>query len=182
MKKYIILLISFYSINAQSSSDLFSDLTFRNIGPSVAGGRIHDVEVMPGNPEMLFIASASGGIWKSTNKGTTWKPVFDNEAVSTFGDIAISKSNTNILYVGTGEQQNRQSSSWGNGVYKSTDQGETWQSIGLEKTFHISKVIVHPANSNIVYVGALGNLWKESEERGIYKTTNGGKSWKKIYM
>ena len=180
MKKYIILLISVYLINAQSSSDLFSDLTFRNIGPSVAGGRIHDVEVMPGNPEMLFIASASGGIWKSTNKGTTWKPVFDNEAVSTFGDIAISKSNTNILYVGTGEQQNRQSSSWGNGVYKSTDQGETWQSIGLEKTFHISKVIVHPSNSNIVYVGALGNLWKETEERGIYKTTDGGKSWKKI--
>ena len=97
MKKYIILLISVYLINAQSSSDLFSDLTFRNIGPSVAGGRIHDVEVMPGNPEMLFIASASGGIWKSTNKGTTWKPVFDNEAVSTFGDIAISESNTNIL-------------------------------------------------------------------------------------
>ena len=180
MKKYTILAISCFVIYAQNSTDLFSDLTFRNIGPSVAGGRIHDVEVMPGNPEMLFIASASGGIWKSINKGTTWKPVFDNEVISTFGDIAISKSNTNILYVGTGEQQNRQSSSWGNGVYKSTDQGETWSSIGLENTYHISKVLIHPKNPNIVYAGALGNLWKGSEERGVYKTTNGGKTWKKI--
>ena len=180
MKKYTILAISCFVIYAQNSTDLFSDLTFRNIGPSVAGGRIHDVEVMPGNPEMLFIASASGGIWKSINKGTTWKPVFDNEVISTFGDIAISKSNTNILYVGTGEQQNRQSSSWGNGVYKSTDQGETWSSIGLEQTYHISKVLIHPKNPNIVYAGALGNLWKGSEERGVYKTTNGGKTWKKI--
>ena len=180
MKKYTILAISCFTIYAQNSTDLFSDLTFRNIGPSVAGGRIHDVEVMPGNPEMLFIASASGGIWKSINKGTTWKPVFDNEVISTFGDIAISKSNTNILYVGTGEQQNRQSSSWGNGVYKSTDQGETWSSIGLEQTYHISKVLIHPKNPNIVYAGALGNLWKGSEERGVYKTTNGGKTWKKI--
>ena len=180
MKKYTILAISCFVIYAQNSTDLFSDLTFRNIGPSVAGGRIHDVEVIPGNPEMLFIASASGGIWKSINKGTTWKPVFDNEVISTFGDIAISKSNTNILYVGTGEQQNRQSSSWGNGVYKSTDQGETWSSIGLENTYHISKVLIHPKNPNIVYAGALGNLWKGSEERGVYKTTNGGKTWKKI--
>ena len=154
MKKYTILAISCFVIYAQNSTDLFSDLTFRNIGPSVAGGRIHDVEVMPGNPEILFIASASGGIWKSINKGTTWKPVFDNEVISTFGDIAISKSNTNILYVGTGEQQNRQSSSWGNGVYKSTDQGETWSSIGLENTYHISKVLIHPNNPNIVYAGA----------------------------
>ena len=109
-----------------------------------------------------------------------WKPVFDDQKVSTFGDIAISQSNTNIIYAGTGEQQNRQSTSWGNGMYKSTDQGETWRSIGLEKTYHIARVIIHPKNPNIVFVAALGNLWKSSEQRGVYKTTNGGQSWKKI--
>ena len=100
--------------------------------------------------------------------------------MSTFGDVAISPSKPNILYAGTGEQQNRQSTSWGNGVYKSTDQGETWRSIGLENTYHIARVIIHPRNPNIVFVAALGNLWKSSEERGVYKTTNGGQSWKKI--
>ena len=128
----------------------------------------------------MFIASASGGIWKTNSKGTMWKPVFDDQKVSTFGDMAISQSNPNIIYAGTGEQQNRQSTSWGNGVYKSTDQGESWTSIGLEKTFHIARVIIHPNNSNIVYVAALGNLWDASKERGVYKTTNGGRSWEKI--
>jgi len=115
-----------------------------------------------------------------TNKGTTWKPVFDDQAVSTFGDMAISLSNPDVIYAGSGEQQNRQSTSWGNGVYKSENQGETWRSIGLEKTYHISRVIIHPENSNIVFVAALGNLWNSSKERGVYQTTNGGKNWKKV--
>jgi len=181
MKKYIIHFVLVVGLTSQSiTTDQLSQLAFRNIGPSVTGGRIHDVESLPDNPAVVFIASASGGIWKSSNKGTTWKPVFDNQAVSTFGDLAISPSNPNILYAGTGEQQNRQSTSWGNGVYKSTDQGETWRSIGLENTYHIARVIIHPRNPNIVFVAALGNLWKSSEERGVYKTTNGGQSWKKI--
>ena len=181
MRKTLFLFAFFLTLNAQSiSSDQLDKLTFRNIGPAVAGGRIHDVEVVPNSPEIVFIASASGGIWKSTSKGTIWKPVFDNELVSGFGDLAISKSNTDIIYAGTGEQQNRQSTTWGNGMYKSTDQGETWSSIGLNKTYHIGKVIVHPKNSNVVYVAALGNIWKESKERGIYKSTNGGKTWKKV--
>ena len=181
MKKTLCISTFLLSLNAQSiTSEQLDKLTFRNIGPSVAGGRIHDVEVVPNSPEIVFIASASGGIWKSTSKGTIWKPVFDNELVSSFGDMAISKSNSNIIYAGTGEQQNRQSTTWGNGMYKSTDQGETWSSIGLNKTYHIGKVIVHPKNSNVVYVAALGNLWKESKERGVYKSTNGGKTWKKV--
>ena len=181
MRKTLFLFAFFLTLNAQSiTSDQLDKLTFRNIGPAVAGGRIHDVEVVPNSPEIVFIASASGGIWKSTSKGTIWKPVFDNELVSGFGDLAISKSNTDIIYAGTGEQQNRQSTTWGNGMYKSTDQGETWSSIGLNKTYHIGKVIVHPKNSNVVYVAALGNLCKESKERGIYKSTNGGKTWKKV--
>ena len=181
MNKAIILLLMVTSLFGQTiESETFDHLKFRNIGPSVAGGRIHDVEVVPGSPEIMFVASASGGIWKSSSKGTMWKPVFDDQKVSTFGDLAISESNTNIIYAGTGEQQNRQSSSWGNGIYKSTDQGETWTSSGLENTFHIGRVIVHPKNSNIVYVAALGNLWKSSKERGVYKSTNGGSSWRKV--
>jgi len=181
MKKYIIYFVFVVGLTSQSiTTDQLSQLSFRNIGPSVTGGRIHDVESLPDNPAVVFIASASGGIWKSSNKGTTWKPVFDDQAVSTFGDLAISPSNPNILYAGTGEQQNRQSTSWGNGMYKSTDQGESWRSIGLEKTYHIGRVIIHPRNSKIVYVAALGNLWKESAERGVYKTIDGGKSWEKV--
>jgi len=181
MKKTLLLFIPFLSLIGQSiTTNQLDQLTFRNIGPSVAGGRIHDIEVLPNDPATVFIASASGGIWKSNNKGTTWKPVFDDQAVSTFGDMAISLSNPDVIYAGSGEQQNRQSTSWGNGVYKSTDQGETWRSIGLEKTYHIARVIIHPQNPNIVFVAALGNLWNSSKERGVYQTTNGGKNWKKV--
>ena len=181
MKKTLLIFIPFLSLLGQSiSTDQLDQLTFRNIGPSVAGGRIHDIEVLPNDPATVFIASASGGIWKSTNKGTTWKPVFDDQAVSTFGDMAISLSNPDVIYAGSGEQQNRQSTSWGNGIYKSENQGETWRSIGLEKTYHIARVIIHPENPNIVFVAALGNLWNSSKERGVYQTTNGGKNWKKV--
>ena len=181
MKKTLLIFIPFLSLFGQSiTTNQLDQLTFRNIGPSVAGGRIHDIEILPNDPATVFIASASGGIWKSTNKGTTWKPVFDDQAVSTFGDMAISLSNPDVIYAGSGEQQNRQSTSWGNGVYKSENQGETWRSIGLEKTYHISRVIIHPENSNIVFVAALGNLWNSSKERGVYQTTNGGKNWKKV--
>ena len=181
MKKTLLIFIPFLSLLGQSiSTDQLDQLTFRNIGPSVAGGRIHDIEVLPNDPATVFIATASGGIWKSTNKGTTWKPVFDDQAVSTFGDMAISLSNPDVIYAGSGEQQNRQSTSWGNGIYKSVNQGETWRSIGLEKTYHIARVIIHPENPNIVFVAALGNLWNSSKERGVYQTTNGGKNWKKV--
>ena len=181
MKKTLLIFIPFLSLLGQSiSTDQLDQLTFRNIGPSVAGGRIHDIEILPNDPATVFIASASGGIWKSTNKGTTWKPVFDDQVVSTFGDMAISLSNPDVIYAGSGEQQNRQSSSWGNGIYKSENQGETWRSIGLEKTYHIARVIIHPENPNIVFVAALGNLWNSSKERGVYQTTNGGKNWKKV--
>ena len=155
-------------------------LHFRHIGPAVTGGRIHDVEAVPDNPSTLFVASASGGIWRSTNNGTTWTPIFENEAVSTFGDLAISLSDPQIIWAGTGEQQNRQSTSWGNGVYRTTDGGDTWQHLGLEETRHISKVVVHPADPDVAYVGALGNLWRPSEERGVYKSRDGGATWDKV--
>lgn len=162
------------------NAKLFSDLKFRCIGPAVTGGRIHDVEALPNNPSTIYIATASGGIWKSTNKGTTWEPIFENQPVSTFGDVAIARSNSNVIWAGTGEQNNRQSTSWGNGVYLSKDGGKTWTHKGLVETRHIGRICVHPQNPDIAYVAALGNLWKGSQERGVFKTTDGGNSWKKV--
>ena len=164
----------------QSSADLFRSLKFRSIGPAVTGGRIHDVEGLETDPSTIFIATASGGLWKTTNHGTTWIPVFDDQPVSTFGDVAISPSNPQVIWAGTGEQNNRQSTSWGNGIYRSEDGGLTWTHAGLEKTHHIGRVHVHPDDPGVVYVAALGNLWKPTEERGIYRTTDGGRSWKRV--
>jgi photosystem II stability/assembly factor-like uncharacterized protein len=158
----------------------FQDLKFRAIGPAVMGGRVHDIEALPGNPAVLYVATASGGLWKSANKGTTWTPLFDDQPVSTFGDIAIAPSNADIVWAGTGEQNNRQSTSWGNGVYRSTDAGKTWTHLGLDATMHIGRVRVHPTNPDIAYVAALGNLWAPSPDRGVYKTADAGKTWTKV--
>ncbi len=152
----------------------------RIIGPAVTGGRVHDVEALPHDPSTIFVASASGGLWKTTNRGVTWRNVFDTMAVSTFGDVAIAPSNPLVVYAGTGEQNNRQSTSWGNGAYRSDDGGESWQHVGLEGTRHIGKVEVHPNNPEVVYVAALGNLWAPSAERGVFKSTDGGRTWSKV--
>ncbi|MCG8606295.1 hypothetical protein MJD09_15090 [bacterium] len=177
------LCIAVLNLNAQTTpvnSKLLSELKFRCIGPAVTGGRIHDVEALPQDPSTIYVATASGGIWKSTNQGTTWKPIFDDQPVSTFGDLAISPSNPNVIWAGTGEQNNRQSTSWGNGVYRSTDGGKTWTHTGLVETRHIGRVRVHPDNHEVAYVAALGNLWKDSSERGVFKTSDGGRSWQKV--
>jgi photosystem II stability/assembly factor-like uncharacterized protein len=159
------------------TSDVLEELRFRTIGPAVTGGRIHDVEALQNDPSTIYLATASGGIWKSTNKGTTWTPIFEHQPVSTFGDVAIAPSNSEIIWAGTGEQNNRQSTSWGNGVYRSTDGGATWAHRGLDNTRHIGEVIVHPVDPDVAYVAALGNLWAPSEDRGVYKTTDGGANW-----
>ena len=155
-------------------------LKFREIGPANMGGRIDDIAVVESNPCTFYIGLASGGIWKTVNCGNTLSPIFDNEAVSTIGDIAIAPSDPSIIYVGTGEQNNRQSSSWGNGMYKSTDAGKTWTRIGLENTHHIGKVAIHPSNPEVVYVAAVGHLWGPNKERGVYKTTDGGRTWQQV--
>ena len=152
----------------------------RVIGPAVTGGRVHDIEAIPGDPSTLYVASASGGLWKSTNRGHTWINVFDTMAVSTFGDIALAPSNPDIIYAGTGEQNNRQSTSWGNGVYRSDDGGTSWRHLGLAETRHIGKVEIHPTNPDVAYVAALGNLWAPSHDRGVYRTRDGGRSWDKV--
>ena len=152
----------------------------RAIGPAVTGGRVHDIEAVPSDPSTLYVAAASGGLWKSTNRGHTWVNVFDTMAVSTFGDVALAPSNPEIVYAGTGEQNNRQSSSWGNGVYRSDDGGASWRHLGLAETRHIGKVEVHPTNPDIAWVAALGNLWAASPERGVYRTRDGGRTWQKV--
>lgn len=171
------------SARAQSApvtSELLSEMDFRLIGPAVTGGRIHDLAALPDDPATLYVASASGGLWKTTNHGVTWESLFDDQPVSTFGEVEIAPSNPNIIWVGTGEQNNRQSTSWGNGVYRSLDSGETWTHLGLVETRHIGGLVVHPQNPDVAYVAALGNLWAPSEERGLYRTVDGGQSWEKV--
>ena len=163
-----------------SPTDKLKNLEFREIGPAVMGGRIDDFAVVESNPNIVFAGAASGGVWKTTNNGTTWEPVFDKEGVSTIGDIAIAPSDPSIVWVGTGEPNNRQSSSWGDGIYKSLDGGKTWQKMGLAATHHIGRVVIHPKNPEVVYAAALGHLWGPNPERGVYKTTDGGKTWTQV--
>ena len=152
----------------------------RHVGPAVTGGRIHDVEALPHDPSTIYVATASGGLWKSVNRGITWANLWEHMPTSTFGDLAIAPSDPDILYAGTGEQQNRQSTSWGNGVYRSDDAGATWRHLGLEGTLHTGRVQVHPTDPDIVYVAALGNLWRSTPDRGVYRSRDGGQSWDKV--
>ena len=171
------------AVLAQSSPSPFDKLPFRSIGPAVHGGRLHDVEALPNDAATVYVVGASSGVWKSTNRGITWTSIFDDQPVSTGGDIAIFPGNPNILWLGTGEQNNRQSSSWGNGMYKSMDAGKTWTHIGLEGTAAIAKVRLHPGDPNVAYVAAAGNLWKTGADRGVYKTSDGGRTWtKSLYV
>lgn len=144
------------------------------------GGRIDDIEVSPTDPRTIYAATAAAGILKSTNGGTSWTTLFDKESVPSVGDIAISPSSPSIIWAGTGEANNRQSSSWGNGIYKSMDAGKTWKNMGLNNTMHIARIVVHPTNPDIVWVASPGNLWGASPDRGIYKTTDGGKTWQQV--
>ncbi len=141
------------------------------------GGRVADFAVLESNPDTIFAGLGTGGVWKTTNNGVTWTPVFDREAVASVGAVAVSQSDPNIVWVGTGEANNRNSSSWGNGVYKSTDSGKTWSNMGLQETHDIGRIAIHPADKNTVYLAALGHLWGANPERGLYKTTDGGKTW-----
>jgi len=151
---------------------------WRSIGPAIMGGRVTDVEAVPGNPKIIYVATATGGIWKTINAGTTFFPLFDKERVISMGDIALAPSNPNIIYAGTGEEDSRNSISPGGGVYKSTDAGRTWKLMGLEATQQIGRIVVDPEDPNIVYVAALGHAWNANPERGLYKSTDGGATWK----
>ncbi|PYT99379.1 MAG: hypothetical protein DMG34_20605 [Acidobacteria bacterium] len=168
------------SANETAPMEKFKALEFRELGPAVMGGRVDDFAAVESTPSIVFVGVATGGIWKTVNNGITWEAVFDKEGVSTIGDIAIAPSDPSIVWVGTGEPNNRQSSSWGDGIYKSTDGGKTWKNMGLAETRHIGRVVIHPRNPDVVYVAALGHLWGANPDRGVYKTTDGGKTWNQV--
>jgi photosystem II stability/assembly factor-like uncharacterized protein len=157
----------------------FSGLEWRSIGPANMGGRTADVEGVPGDPSVVYVASASGGLWKTTNGGVTWKPIFERQGTISLGDVALAPSNTDVVWVGTGESNVRNSVSFGDGVYKSTDGGKTWQHMGLRDSERISAIVINLQNPDIVYVGALGHAFGPNEERGVFMTTDGGKTWTK---
>ena len=159
--------------------EAFSRLEYRSIGPAVMGGRVADVEGVPGDPSVVYVASASGGLWKTTNGGVTWKPIFERQGTLSIGDVALAPSNPEVVWVGTGESNVRNSVSFGDGVYKSTDGGKTWQHMGLKETEHVSAIAINPQNPDIVYIGALGHAFGPNEERGVFMTTDGGKTWTK---
>jgi photosystem II stability/assembly factor-like uncharacterized protein len=174
-------LLAAAGVSAQSPAPSpFDHLRFREIGPASPSGRVDDLAVLESNPAVFYVATATSGVWKTVNHGTTFQQVFDAATTSSVGDIAIAPNDANLVWVGTGENNNRQSSSWGDGIYKSGDGGRTWQHAGLADTRHIARVIVDPADYGTVYVAALGNLWGSGGERGVYKTTDGGQTWTRV--
>jgi len=165
---------------AEEKTSPFAELEFRNIGPSIMGGRVSDVEGVPGDLRIVYVGAASGGVWKTVDGGITWKPIFDDQPVSSIGDLALEPGNPEVLYVGTGESNLRNSVSFGNGVYKSTDGGASFRHLGLADTRHISRVVINPRNPERVYVGAFGHAFGPNPERGVFRSLDGGGSWEKV--
>lgn len=156
---------------------LVQTLPWRSVGPANMSGRVTDIAVPKGTPWIVYCATATGGVWKTTNNGTTWTPIFDNYGTSSIGAVAVAESNPDIVWVGTGESNASSYASWGDGVYKSTDAGRTFTHMGLAETHHVGRLLIHPTNPDIVYVAALGHLWGPNPERGVYRTRDAGKSW-----
>jgi hypothetical protein len=184
MRKLIFLAPIFFIALATSaqkvSLDQFKNWKPRNIGPAGMSGRITAIDAVVDNPNIIYLGAASGGVWKTTNSGNSWTPVFDDQPTQNIGSIAIQQSNPNIVWVGTGEGNPRNSLNIGEGIFKSMDAGRTWKRMGLEKTRNIHRIIVDPVNPNTVYVAAIGNPYSEHPERGVYKTTDGGDTWNLI--
>ncbi|GAA4272353.1 hypothetical protein GCM10022258_16470 [Aquimarina gracilis] len=161
------------------SDSVFSGLKIRNIGPAFMSGRIADVAIHPTNESVWYVAVGSGGVWKTVNAGTTWTPIFDDQASYSVGCVTIDPNHTNTIWVGTGENVGGRHVGYGDGIYRSADGGKSWENMGLKKSEHISKIIIHPSDSKILWVAVQGPLWKKGGERGLYKSTDGGKTWKK---
>ena len=164
----------------QAAASPFERLRFRNIGPATMGGRIDDFAVLETNPSVFYVATATGGLWKTMNNGTTWESLFNDQDVVSIGDVAIAANDANVVWVGSGENNNRQSGSWGNGIYKSVDGGHSWRNMGLAESRHIARIVVDPVDHDVVYAAALGHLWGPNKERGVYKTTDGGLTWQAV--
>ena len=175
-----ILLISGTAYAQYSNEDLIKDMRWRNIGPANMSGRISDIEALDDDWTKVLVASASGGVWKSINGGTTFEPIFDRYGAASIGDVAIFQNDPNIIWVGTGEECCRNSAAWGDGIYKSIDGGKTFTNMGLKDTYTIAGILTHPTNPNIVYAAAAGCVWGYVGERGLFKTTDEGKTWQKL--
>src|SRR5579863_518623 len=160
---------------------IYGALRFRNVGPAMISGRIQSIAVDPTNKRHYFIAAASGGVWRTNNGGITFTPVFDNENSYSIGYVAIDPKNPAVVWVGSGENNSQRSVSWGDGVYRSDDDGRTWHNLGLKKSEHIARILIDPRDSNVVYVASQGPLWGPGGERGVFKTTDGGKTWKNVF-
>src|SRR6266568_4809751 len=163
----------------QIPDSLYSGMKWRMIGP-FRGGKVNAVAGVPGNPGVYYFGANGGGVWKTTDGGTVWKPIFDEEPVASIGALTLAPSNPNIIYVGSGENNLYADITYGNGVYKSNDAGATWQHLGLEDTRHIARILIDPRNPDIVLVAAMGHSFGPNEERGVFRSADGGRSWKKV--
>lgn len=187
VKNYLLglfILLSFNLIAQEKSKDPMSESTFkglklRNVGPAFTSGRIADIAMHPDDDNVWYVAVGSGGVWKTENAGTTWTPIFDDQSVYSTGCITLDPQNPHTVWLGTGENVGGRHVGFGDGIYKSPDGGKTWKNMGLKKSEHISKIIVHPENSEVIWVAAQGPLWNKGDERGLYKSKDGGKTWKK---
>ena len=195
MKRLLLIMLAFFMLmpidaNSQRKRNQKDDsktqkvslnaFKLRNIGPEFLSGRIADIAIHPNNENVWYVAVGSGGVWMTENAGTTWKPIFDSKPTYSTGSITIDPSNPSIIWVGSGENVGGRHVGYGDGVYRSSDGGKSWKNMGLKNSEHISEIIVHPDDSNVVYVASQGPLWSSGGDRGLYKTTDGGKSWNKI--
>ena len=193
MKKFTTLFLLFLSISALSYSQKqkkekshplddisLNGLKWSSVGPALTSGRISDIAVNPNNFSEYYVATSSSGVWKTTNSGVHYEPIFDNENSYSTGCVTIDPNNSSVIWIGTGENNHQRSVSYGDGVYKSIDAGKSWSNMGLKNSEHIGKIIVHPKNSNIIYVAAVGPLWSKGGDRGLYKSENGGKTWNNV--
>ena len=177
---FLMLCASLSLFSQEFSLDLVKNMKPRNIGPGGMSGRVTAIDVVANNPDVMYVGTASGGLWKSTSGGIKWEPIFDKEVTASIGSVAIQQSNPSVIWVGTGEGNPRNSLNGGYGIYRSLDGGKNWTLMGLEKTRHIHRIIIDPTNPNTVYAAAIGSPWGEHPERGVYKTTDGGETWNKI--
>ncbi len=178
---FSILFVITISLSAQQiDSELLAGMKARSIGPAVMSGRITSIDAVVANPDIIYVGAATGGVWKSANGGLTWKPIFDDQSVHSIGALAVFQPSPDVVWVGTGEGNARNSVSFGNGIYKSVDGGANWTHLGLEATERIYRIRLHPNDPDVAYVCAMGQLWGENRERGVYQTTDGGQTWKQI--
>ena len=183
---FIVIALSALSISALQAqkksvinSNTFGAIEARHLGPARMSGRVSALDAVEEDFRIVYVGSASGGVWKSTNGGTSFKPVFDKH-IQSIGAVVIDQDHPDTVWVGTGEPWTRNSVSIGGGIYKTTNGGDTWEKLGLENTERIARIVIHPENSDIVYVAAMGHLWGSNEERGVFKTVDGGKTWEKV--